>query len=339
MPAPEEALARLPLFADLTPEELAAAARAWRPRTLAPGERLWEQGAAVDELAIVTEGLLVATLGGVEVARVHPGELVGEIAAFFAGQARSLALTAHPPCSLLVLPVTGLRTLRWQRSVLYVTLLDHALHAVAARLRSVDAAISRRGAGGHEPPAPPASPRWWRSATAEGPTDPRPDTIRVLRSLPAMREAADEPMLAVADAFAVEPLSRGQLLCREGEPGADAWVLASGAVDTWRHGRGDGAELLATLGPGARFGLLSLVDGGPRTATGIVTTPGWALRITAPAYAALTGDARLRWQECMLAALGSQVRGANEILAGLGGNPADVNPPEPLSTPPKAPRP
>ena len=57
----------------------------------------------------------------------------------------------------------------------------------------------------------------------------------------------------------------GRVLCREGQSGADFFVLLSGAADVTRKGR-----RIAKMKPGDFFGEIALVDHGPRTAT--VTT-------------------------------------------------------------------
>ena len=60
----------------------------------------------------------------------------------------------------------------------------------------------------------------------------------------------------------------GRVLCKEGQSGADFFVLLSGAADVTRKGR-----KIAKMGPGDFFGEIALVDGGPRTATVTTTAP------------------------------------------------------------------
>ena len=57
-------------------------------------------------------------------------------------------------------------------------------------------------------------------------------------------------------------LRSGAVLTRQGVAGALAYVIASGHAEVTRNGR-----RLATVGPGAVVGELSLIDGEPRSAT------------------------------------------------------------------------
>lgn len=60
----------------------------------------------------------------------------------------------------------------------------------------------------------------------------------------------------------------GRVLCREGQSGADFFVLLSGGADVTRKGR-----RIAKMKPGDFFGEIALVDHGPRTATVTTTEP------------------------------------------------------------------
>ena len=60
----------------------------------------------------------------------------------------------------------------------------------------------------------------------------------------------------------------GRVLCREGQSGADFFVLLSGAADVTRKGR-----KIAKMKAGDFFGEIALVDHGPRTATVTTTEP------------------------------------------------------------------
>lgn len=55
---------------------------------------------------------------------------------------------------------------------------------------------------------------------------------------------------------------QGKTLTREGEPGWEAFVVAEGQATARRGGR-----KVATIGSGSIIGEMSLLDGGPRTAT------------------------------------------------------------------------
>lgn len=59
----------------------------------------------------------------------------------------------------------------------------------------------------------------------------------------------------------------GTLIIDQGQTGKEAFVVIEGAVSVKRNGR-----KVATLGPGAIVGELSLLDHGPRTATAVCDT-------------------------------------------------------------------
>jgi CRP/FNR family cyclic AMP-dependent transcriptional regulator len=67
----------------------------------------------------------------------------------------------------------------------------------------------------------------------------------------------------------------GKVLVEQGSAGREAFVILSGEATVKRNGR-----KVATLGPGAQFGELALLDGGPRTATVVAETPMQLLVLT-----------------------------------------------------------
>lgn len=74
-------------------------------------------------------------------------------------------------------------------------------------------------------------------------------------------------------------LPAGRVLCKEGAPGREFFVLLEGTVDV----RSD-TRLLPDLGPGEFFGEIALVVDAPRTATVRAVTPVRALVITDRAF-------------------------------------------------------
>jgi CRP/FNR family transcriptional regulator, cyclic AMP receptor protein len=72
-----------------------------------------------------------------------------------------------------------------------------------------------------------------------------------------------------------EEFARGATLAVEGQPGDVAYVLLEGQVRVSRRNR-----KVATLLPGDFFGEISLLDGGPRTASVVAETPVVCLSIS-----------------------------------------------------------
>lgn len=77
----------------------------------------------------------------------------------------------------------------------------------------------------------------------------------------------------------------GHVLCREGKPGSEFFVIAEGRAEaTLRH------EHLAYLGAGAFFGEMSLLDRGPRSATVTAVTPMHLLVLDARSFLGLLAE-------------------------------------------------
>lgn len=95
-------LAGVPLFAEFAPDELAAICDCGEERAYTKGEVLWDAGEPGDELVIVVEGeLAVWGVGGI-VARLGPGNAVGEIALLL-DEPRSARVSATRHTRALVL--------------------------------------------------------------------------------------------------------------------------------------------------------------------------------------------------------------------------------------------
>ena len=65
-----------------------------------------------------------------------------------------------------------------------------------------------------------------------------------------------------------EQVDEGTALAEEGKPGDTFYVILSGQAKVVRRGR-----TIAHLMPGDWFGEISLIDGGPRTASVVTETP------------------------------------------------------------------
>ena len=126
-----------------------------------------------------------------------------------------------------------------------------------------------------------------------------PDSIAtkgVHGQAPAGRDRSDRPLgKRGADILAQVPLFAGlsrrhlkqiaehadEIAFRQGEtiveadqPGGSFYVILEGEIRVVR-----GAKTIARMGPGEFFGEISLLDGGPRTATVIAETPVTAVRV------------------------------------------------------------
>ncbi|MFH1475341.1 MAG: GNAT family N-acetyltransferase [Chloroflexota bacterium] len=142
-PAPDDPLARVPLFADLGPAELARVRAVATEVTVAPGATLVAEGGPGDALYVVLEGELAVTkrAGGVEaaVATVGPGTVQGEIAVLEGGVRRAT-----------VRAITPSRLLRVARDDLFDVLarepgvLRSLVATVAGRVRVIETMLAEQ---------------------------------------------------------------------------------------------------------------------------------------------------------------------------------------------------
>ena len=88
-----------------------------------------------------------------------------------------------------------------------------------------------------------------------------------LRRIPMFSGCTNKELERLARAGDEIDMEAGTLLADQGQTGREAFVVLEGSVSVRRNGR-----KVATLGPGAIVGELSLLDHGPRTATVVCDT-------------------------------------------------------------------
>lgn len=136
----EDFVRQVPLFADLTSEEIAELVRSSRLIFAAPGERLIEEGAPGDSMFIVLEGELEVTKRedkrDVLLATRKPGEFLGEMS-LIEQVPRSASVRAVTGATLLAIGPEAFTGLLRHRPAAATTV----LRTVAARLRSTEASL------------------------------------------------------------------------------------------------------------------------------------------------------------------------------------------------------
>ena len=83
-----------------------------------------------------------------------------------------------------------------------------------------------------------------------------------MRKVPLFRGMSTSALETVADRASETTFEDGETVTREGEPGNTFYIVTDGHLHVSKHG-----TLVSELGPGDFLGEISLVDGGPRTAT------------------------------------------------------------------------
>jgi CRP-like cAMP-binding protein len=91
--------------------------------------------------------------------------------------------------------------------------------------------------------------------------------VGTLAAVPLFSACSKRELQAVAKAVERLTVPAGKVLVTEGSAGAEFFVVIEGRARVERHGRE-----VATLGPGAFFGDLALLDPAPRNATVVATT-------------------------------------------------------------------
>lgn len=103
-----------------------------------------------------------------------------------------------------------------------------------------------------------------------------PSGASVLSHVPLFAGLAPRDLRRMASLMEEVWFAPGRVLVEEGKPGTAFYVILDGEA---RIVRGKSGRTIMRLGPGHWFGEMSLLDGGPRTATVIAETSLDAIRI------------------------------------------------------------
>lgn len=159
-----------------------------------------------------------------------------------------------------------------------------------------------------------------------------PETPRWFRWTRDKEQARRIALLAQAPVFAGLPrrflgrigaqlfekgYTAGEVVFQEGEPGKGLFIVLEGSVDIVRAA-GQKEQTLVTLGPGASFGEMALIDDLPRSATVRVVTASRLLILYRTNFEALVEGDRaiaLAVMRNLLKMLAAYVRHTNALLA------------------------
>lgn len=106
-----------------------------------------------------------------------------------------------------------------------------------------------------------------------------PTDNALLAEVPFFQLLDDQERAALAQALDHVSIPKGQAVFNYGDPGDCLYVIRSGEVEVFFKDDTGQRIVLETGGPGSVFGEISLLDGGPRTASVVVTEDLDALKL------------------------------------------------------------
>ncbi len=127
-----DGLARLALFADLSRPELQAIAHEYGDEVFADGQRVLRRGLSGSALYVVVEGEAAIRRGDIDLARIGPGEVIGEISALLR-EPPTADVVAAGLLRCLVIPAPDAEQFLLERPQVML----RVLKAEARRLRNV----------------------------------------------------------------------------------------------------------------------------------------------------------------------------------------------------------
>lgn len=106
-----DALARAPLFGELSRQELGELAKATEDLEVEAGKVLTREGDLGREFFVIVDGAVSVTKDGEEIRKLGPGDFFGEIALVYDNPRRTATVTATTPLRFFVLTRQSFRSL------------------------------------------------------------------------------------------------------------------------------------------------------------------------------------------------------------------------------------
>ena len=250
-------LATVPLLEGRDEADLIELARVMRRRTVPAGEVLWQQGGVAREALFVVEGAVSATLQvpgerTVEIGRVGPGQILGEIA-LLDGQGHTMSVRATEATTVLALGRLDFAALLGGRHPAAFSLKRRLAGLFAARLRDqLTHLAGTLGGEAAELPAP-------ALADLE---QCRPPDSRYMRRMATFHDFDPLALWGFLTSGRYVRCPPGRTLVAEGTPSPAYFLTVNGAVEKVLV-RGDRRIRVGLAGPGKAFGYESLIDGLP----------------------------------------------------------------------------
>ncbi len=252
----DEITRRVPLFADLDPDDLRFVLRVARRLEFAKGALMVRQGQIADSALVMESGSasVVSVLpGGGEavMAELGPGSVLGEMALLDSG-VRSANVIAREPTACLSMERDAFRMLIAQGNRAVLAINHRITLGLCQRLRELNGKILAHSA-----------PRHLALVLHQQPGKRVPcafDCRAFLTLLPALRQFNAEELNELTGATAVFDLPRGAPLFNAGEASDACYIVIRGALEISREQNGEHRRI-GILGPGRLCGILAMIEG------------------------------------------------------------------------------
>jgi CRP-like cAMP-binding protein len=132
-------------------------------------------------------------------------------------------------------------------------------------------------------------------------------SAELLAAVPLFRGCTKEELKSLDRATTRADYPAGHVLCHEGAVGRELIILLDGQAAVERNG-----VEIAVLGPGDFIGEMSLLDGGPRTATVTALSPISTLILMSQEFWQVIDDVRPLGHK-LLSTLAARLRAADEV--------------------------
>jgi CRP-like cAMP-binding protein len=227
-------------------------------------------------------------------------------------------------CTLLFLDKNNYAKLRDEGNPVARAIEDQTLNSLTARLRDANKRIGRLAEGSKARYVTPDPGILRRVGKLFGGGGGRGwafgvDQKAVLQRSPLFGDLPAAGLQELTDRMGAASFATGHFLCTQGEYGKEMFVLAEGLVEVLVTLEGDDrVEPLAQLDPGDAFGMVSLVEDLPRTASCVARGKAIALSLDRDAFkqiisSSTIGGSALR--TAIIRALTDQIAFANSQLA------------------------
>jgi CRP/FNR family cyclic AMP-dependent transcriptional regulator len=136
------------------------------------------------------------------------------------------------------------------------------------------------------------------------------ERLRLLQGVWLFSACSKGELGRIASASTPLEASPGEVLAREGEPGREFFVVVDGQAAVSIGGR-----TVDEIGPGSFFGEMSLLDGGPRTATVTARSPMSLLVLSKGEFDYLLDSGMPSVARKMLTAVGERLRAMDALAS------------------------